>query len=261
MNGNDRTNVILQERDLRLFRALATMRVADRSQAVLAAGFHSTTRANARLLALTRAGLLRRFMLGTTSGGKKSLYSLSAKSAALIGVQNRGPRRAQDETLVADFFVQHQLTINEVRCSMEYQTLLEGIVFERWQDFYEPLTPNLRLIPDGYVELATLSGDLTCFLEVDLGNEAMTVWKDKVANYLRFATSGDYQRMFHQNRFRVLVIANTERRLQSIRKVVAASTEKIFWFATLASVRVKSLLAPVWLRPKGSEPQPLVPLP
>ena len=37
------------------------MRVIDREQAKCIAGFGSTTRVNIRLLALTRAGLLRRF--------------------------------------------------------------------------------------------------------------------------------------------------------------------------------------------------------
>jgi FlaA1/EpsC-like NDP-sugar epimerase len=46
------------------------MRVVDREQAKIVAAFGSTTRANARLLALTRAGLLRRFFLGTRGGGQ-----------------------------------------------------------------------------------------------------------------------------------------------------------------------------------------------
>ena len=63
---------MVQERDLHLLRELAVMRVIDREQAKIVAGFGSTTRANARLLALTRAGLLRRFFLGSGGGGKRS---------------------------------------------------------------------------------------------------------------------------------------------------------------------------------------------
>ena len=55
---------MVQPRDRKLFEELAVMRVIDREQAKIVAGFGSTTRANARLLALTRAGLLRRFFLG-----------------------------------------------------------------------------------------------------------------------------------------------------------------------------------------------------
>lgn len=258
MSGNKHIRLILQERDYRLFRAIATMRVIDREQGMMTVGFGSVTRANVRLLALTRAGLLRRFFIGTATGSKKSLYSLTAKSAALISVQNRGPRRAKDEVVIADFFVQHQLVINEIHCTLEHQTLSEGITFGCWRDFYSSITPELRLIPDGYAELQTPSGIIASFLEVDLGNETMTVWKEKVANYLRLAVSGDCERLFHQNRFRVLVVVNTERRLQSIRKVIATSTEKIFWLAPLGAIRTQGMFGPVWFRPAGGEQQPLV---
>jgi len=48
MAGNDRKLVILQDRDMHLMRELAVMRVIDREQAKVVAGFGSTTRANAR---------------------------------------------------------------------------------------------------------------------------------------------------------------------------------------------------------------------
>ena len=63
--GAKRRSVVVQPRDRRLLEELATMRVIDREQAKQAAGFTSTSRVNARLLALTGAGLLRRFFIGT----------------------------------------------------------------------------------------------------------------------------------------------------------------------------------------------------
>jgi hypothetical protein len=97
MAGNK--GMVIQERDLRLLRELGVMRVVDREQAAIVAGFASTTRVNARLLALTRSGLLRRFFLGTTAGGTKALYALSAKGAQLVGVPLRGPQRRKDESI------------------------------------------------------------------------------------------------------------------------------------------------------------------
>jgi hypothetical protein len=62
MTGNNKKGgLVVQQRDLKLDEELAVMGVIDREQAKIVAGFGSTTRANARLLALTRAGLLRRF--------------------------------------------------------------------------------------------------------------------------------------------------------------------------------------------------------
>jgi hypothetical protein len=248
--------LIVQPRDLDILRELAVMRVADREQVKIAAGFGSTTRVNTRLLALTRAGLLRRFFLGS-GGGRKALYALSVKGAQFAQVPCRGPRRRQNEILAADFFVQHQLAINAVYCGLKFSTIpIAGVRFVNWLAFHEPLVAGLSLIPDGYVEFATPTGLDASFLEVDLGHEGLAIWKEKTRHYLQLALSGKYERQFRQSRFRVLVLANSERRLQSIRAAVAGITQKIFWFATQDAVLKEKFFGPVWLRPVGDTNQP-----
>lgn len=255
MNGNNR--LMLQPRDLHLMRELAVMRVADREQAKVVAGFGSTTRVNARLLMLTRAGLLRRFFLGS-GGGRKALYALSPKGALAAEVPARGPRRPQDALLVADYFVGHQLAVNGIYCALKYGVIpLPQVTFRRWLDFQEPVVSGIGLIPDGYVEFTTPGGVAACFLEVDLGHESQTVLKGKAEHYLQLAVTGRYRERFGHERFRVLVVANSERRLHSIRKTVAQITQKIFWFATLKSVG-NGFFAPVWFRPTDSQPTTLI---
>lgn len=245
MGGNDR--IVLQARDLHLLQELAVMRVLDREQAKVMAGFGSTSRANVRLLALTRAGMLRRFFLGS-GGGRKALYVLSPKGAQAAQVPCRGPRRPQDAVLVADYFVGHQLAVNAIYCALKYGAIpVPHVTFDRWASFHEPVVPGIRLIPDGYVELMTPGGIIACFLEVDLGHESQTIWKRKVEHYVDLALSGKYQERFGYERFRVLVLANSERRLHSIRKTSSAITQKIFWFATLASVE-SNFFGAVWFR-------------
>jgi hypothetical protein len=251
--------MVIQERDHHLLRELAVMRVIDREQAKVVAGFGSTTRANARLLALTRAGLLRRFFLGTIAGGAKALYTLSEKGARLVGVAETGPRRRQDEAVVADFFIQHQLAINEVYCAVKYGNRVPaGIAFKSWKGFPKRPVPGLRLIPDGYIELEMPSGIMAAFLEVDLGHERLRVWRDKVRNYLDLAVTGNFEREFRQHRFRVLVVADSARRLEAIRQVVIPATDKIFWFATFESIHRHGVFAAIWQRPKVKEPQSLI---
>ncbi len=251
MNGNKKRGLVVQARDLRLHDELAVMGVIDREQAKIVAGFRSTTRANARLLALTRAGLLRRCFL---SNGK-ALYSLSVKGAQLADVPLRGPRRKQDETLVADFFIEHRLAINGVYCALKFGAIpVAGVIFRRWLAFHEPIAESIPLIPDGYFELATPRETLAAFLEVDLGHERGPVWKEKPKNYVQLALSGQFERRFGTNRFRVIVLANSLRRLHSLRKTVGAITHKIFWLATLGAVRDRGFFAPIWYRPTGDAP-------
>jgi hypothetical protein len=183
---------------------------------------------------------------------------LSEKGAHLIDVPLRGPRRRQNETLVADYFVGHQLAVNAIYCALKFGRIpARNVSFRRWLAFHETVAPSLRLIPDGYVELATLSGTIAAFLEVDLGHESLTIWKEKIRQYLQLAVTGEFAERFGQSRFRVLVLANSARRLRSIRGTAAAMTEKIFWFATLEAVR-HDFFAPVWLRPTGDHPHPFI---
>jgi hypothetical protein len=252
--------MVIQERDRHLLRELSLMRVIDREQAKVVAGFGSTTRANARLLALTRAELLHRFFQGTMAGGAQALYTLSEKGARLVDVTASGPRRREDQAVVADFFIQHQLGINEVYCALKYPAKMqEGISFNRWLGFPKRPAPGMRVIPDGYVEFQTPTGIVAAFLEVDLGHERLRVWRDKVRNYLDLAFTGNFEREFKQSRFRVLVVADSQRRLDSIRQAVLSLTDKIFWFTTFDSIRGDGIFAPIWTRPKSEARQPLLP--
>jgi hypothetical protein len=248
--------MIVQPRDRMFLGELSTMRVIDHEQAKLVAGFGSTSRANKRLLKLTRAGLLRRFFLGS-GGGRKALYSLSAKGALVAQAPLHGLRRRQGAMLVADAYVEHQLAVNAIYCAVKFGTIpLAGVLFHRWIAFSGPIAPELPLIPDGYVEFSTASGPTAMFLEMDLGNESLAIWREKTRQYLALATSGAYRRIFNRERFRVLVVLNSARRLESVRKTVAAMTDKVFRLSTVADAR-SSFFGPVWQKPAGGTPETL----
>ena len=258
MVGNNK-GIIVQDRDRHLLRELAVVRLVDREQAKCIAGFGSTTRANTRLLALTSAGLLRRFFLGTTASGRKALYSMSKRGADLVEVPYRGLRLGTDETVVVDFFVTHQLRINEINCTVKYRAIpTPGVQFVQWRSFYESIDTAIPLIPDGFVELRTPAKTLALFLEVDLGNESRTVWRAKVQSYLRHAVSGTFERQFGHAQFRTLVVASSERRLASLRTATAELTDKIFWFTTFESITKLGFWSPIWNRPKDHNLQPLI---
>lgn len=258
MSGNNRRGFVLQDRGRRVMRELEVMRVMDREQAKLVAGFGSTTRANARLLALTKAGLLRRYFLPTVAGGKRALYALSLKGAKLLGLQYRGPRRRQDAVLVADFFIAHQLAVNEIYCTLKYRPIpIPEAKFVRWVSFSKPIDGGGAIIPDGYVEIFA-GKSIPAFLEIDLGHEGQKVWRAKIEAYLRYAVSGQFQREFREPRFRVLVITNSERRAESIRALAGSLTEKVFWFSTFSLINRDGFWSSVWVRPRDTQKQPLM---
>src|SRR5438046_462421 len=122
--------------------------------------------------------------------------------------------------------------------------------------FNKPLDSGTRLIPDGYFEIRTPQKMLCAFLEVDLGNEGLSVWKRKVESYLQYAISGEFEKQFGQLQFRVLVIANTARRMRSLHAATLSLTDKIFWFSTFDSIAQTGFWSPVWVRGRNGERQP-----
>src|SRR5438034_8289821 len=121
MTGNRRTGIVLQDRDRHLLSELSVMRIIDREMTKIVAGFGSTTQVNTRLLELTRAGLLRRFFVGSIGSGRKAVYTLSSKGAELVSAKFGGIHRASGRLVVGDVFVGHQTGINEIYLALKYR--------------------------------------------------------------------------------------------------------------------------------------------
>ncbi len=251
--------LVLQDRDRRLLTALGTMRVVDRDQAMGIAGFHSITRANTRLLRLKNAGLLHRLFVGSRAGNRKALYVLSPKGAAIAGVHTWHMRRQRHDRLIVDPFIEHQLTVNAL-CILVCHRPMPGVAVQvkNWTVFPEPLSVSAPLSPDGYFELQSADIINPMFLEVDQGTEGQKVWKKKTESYLRFAVTGEFANRFGQSQFRVLVVANSERRLQSIRATILRHTDKIFWFTTFEIINREGFWSSIWVRPKDDRRQSLL---
>lgn len=249
---------IVTARDRELFQALVTTRVLDGEQVKAVCRFSSVRRTNRRLLKLVQAGLLKRWFVGTAAGGQKALYGLSPQGAHVIGepVQRLIPWK-QDSVVTTSQFLDHQLAINAVFILARYRPLPSGIVCQKWMKFGEPLSASVQLVPDGYFELLQGGATHSFFLEVDLGTESSSVWKAKVERYLGFGKGREFQRLFGQGLFRVLVVFRSERRLQEVRRRVAVRTDRLFLFTTLDQLTQQGLCGAIWLRANGTEKRPL----
>jgi hypothetical protein len=226
--------MILQERDKRLLDALTVLRIVDRAQAMRIAPFRAVRRANARLLALTRAGYLRRTFSGSIGSGRRALYRLPS-----------------DRSRTGFGFIEHQLILNDVY--LRFQAAQSEGLTTRWRTFTRPIVDGIPLVPDAYAEVAGERIFQPLFIEVDRGTESGRVWREKARTYKLLAFSGEFERIFRQLRFRVLVLTTTPRRLDHIRRAVREETPKLFWFSTFDILNSDSFFGPVWLRPTGEE--------
>lgn len=257
MTGS-KTNIVITGRDLQVFREGSVLRIFGRDDAACLAGFNSVTRTNARLLQLVHAGLLNRFFLATERGGRKCLYTLTPKGALAAQVSFTGIQRKKDSVLIGDKFVEHQLHINLIYLTLKYPTTRDpNLSLLSWRTFRERISSAAPIIPDAYFELSFNDQPLCCFLEVDLGGESSKIWKTKIESYLRLAISGEYERRFKRPQFRVLIVANSEKRVRSLRVAVSKHTDKIFRLSTFEDIKHDGFWAPVWVRPKDDQKQSL----
>jgi hypothetical protein len=204
----------------------------DREQAAIIAGFSSTTRANARLLSLSRAGLLSRFFVGSVARGRRAVYRTRTR---------RRPWKAES--------VDHQLEVNWIHLLLLRPP--SGTTFRRWRWFPSPPFDFLPLVPDGYAELERDGRAIRLYVEVDLGTESGPVWRKKAEWYVRLALRSE-------SRFRVLVVARSARRTKGISRAVRMITPKLFYFSDFSIIKREGLFSPVWLRPEGEERQSLL---
>ena len=254
MTGSRRTGIVFQDRDQHLLSELAVMRIIDREMVQFVAGFSSTRRTNSRLLQLTRAGLLRRFFVGSIAHGRKAVYTLSHKGTELVNAKLGGIHRASGRLVVGDLFVEHQTGINGIYLSLKYRSMPQSSVrLRRWLTFRQSFSEAIKLTPDAYIEIEVGGTVRAMFLEVDRGTEALKVWQQKTAYYLQMAVSGEFSKRFRQSQFRVLVVASSPKRLTNIRGTVAKSTDKIFWFTTFDTINRDAFWPSIWLRPAGDQ--------
>jgi hypothetical protein len=203
------------------------------------------------------AGIARVSLVMSSAMIQLALLSDSAST----GSESRyhGLRRRRDEVLVADYFVNHQLKVNEIYCNLKFQPIpIPETKFVRWISFSEPIYTGSALIPDGYVEIAAPGRSLAAFLEVDLGHETRATWAKKVREYLRLFGSDTFRLQFGHDHFRVLAITNSERRLASLRLTTAEEIDTIFWFTTFDAITREGFWSAIWKTPKEEKSQALL---
>jgi hypothetical protein len=261
MTGRNAPRLVLQTRDRDLLRILDIFRVVDRDQAAVLGPFGSITRANARLLQLTTAGLLTRLTVGTVRGGHKHLYARTRQGAAVVGHPYRIPPWSAHSPIIAGQpLLEHQLRLNGLYLSLYRAARDTGWVIHRWRTFTAPAVPSASaVIPDAYVEIARGDRQRAFFIEVDLATEPLSTWRRKAARYVALAHSGAFAPTFGPPQFGVVVLLPSERRLATVRTTIAGVTSKLFFLTTFDRADNGPLTSATWWRPTGDQPVALFP--
>jgi len=256
--------LILQPRDKDIICAVYEYRYLSRDQIQRLVSFHCVTKANIRLRKLYDCHFLSRLFLPTSLGSSKAIYFLGNKGidivTEILGIDPLIVRKEQKQaSQVKDLFLNHHINLNEVRIAFtkaiqEHPTMK----LERWIDDHHCLQEYDRhgsgqrvkraFRPDGYFRFWHKERLYSYFVELDMATMSHQRFQAKVKEYVEFARSGHYQKIFRVQYFRVLVIAPSVQRMINLKKTVEAVTDKIFWFTTLKKITSDDSFGPIWLR-------------
>jgi hypothetical protein len=253
-------NIVLQERDTSLIRVLAEeFRILSREQIGELFPMGSAARLNFRLKQLRDAGYLSSRSLAALGAAVKYGYYLGPRAIELFPdsteqkvVSSLRTQAAQlAESGLAHRFLVDSIHIRFLTASRHYP----NYKLLTWIDQYSPAWEGLReygvpVQADGYGEYLMLmhfDSLFTLFLEVDRGTERGQTLQDKIARYIQFAESGNYEQKFAAKNFRVLFITTSPRRLQGLLKMMGNS--EIFWVTTWDRFKSAKLFDHYWSRP------------
>lgn len=237
--------MVLTERDRRVIADVSSFQILTGAQLRRLGHFQSKTRANATLLRLVRHSYLSRRSLPSVAGTSTALYFVGPKSGDVLERPQATVRRKISS--LSDLFVAHQLLITDVRIA--FRSRIAGYEFLRWHTDVELRARHFGLIPDGHVEYALSGKHFGSFVEIDRGTEDLARWATKVRSYLLLTQSHTYRQHFGRAFFRVLVITETDGRLQHLRRVTETLTDRVFWFTTMDRLRSPGPLDSIWWRP------------
>ena len=195
----------LTGRDVRLVRDVALSGYLTRAQSVKLGYFGSTTRANARLLTLVRAGFLVRHEAPYL---RAHLYRAGPCAGDVLGEK---VARAVASASRAPSFVRHALSVTEVRIALAGRGFM-------WR--FEPQVTvafrhagrDLEVRPDG----AGLAPGRVVLVEADMGNASLPRVAKKLDAYRAFAESGALRRSFGEAKAEILIATVGARRAASL---------------------------------------------
>jgi len=233
--------------------------------------FGSLTRGRARLRGLYHHKYVDRHYLPTQGPTtSEAIYSLGPAAvpelAAFYGFDPADVKRRRRR--VEPMFLAHQLAIARFRIGVAYAGAPNGIGFADWLDETEGRMRfqgedergglrTLTLAPDGMSWLRSKRARFAFALEVDRGSMPLGRIEHKFRRYQQADAAGALRPLLGAERFRILVLAPSERRAQGIVTAAERAQAANVWVATDAALEADPALEPLWQRPGSGERLPL----
>ncbi len=219
---------------------------------------------NMRLKKLAEHKFLDRLHRPATSVMAQAVYALEKRGADIVAstlqIDRHKVKWSRAQNNVEWLFMDHTLGISEFKVCLDVALASrpEEVLFYQHGD-----KSHLRRIsvtgakkkyfvvaPDAFFGIKSGRGKHIFFLEVDMGTETLARFAEKVTAYKRYWKSGQYKQEYGFNHFRVITVAESERRLANLIKATGkAGGRQMFLFTTFSAIHGSSPFGSIWLSP------------
>ena len=268
----------LQPRDITLLRDVADFRFLNTEQVLALHSGGSRRNLMERLSRLYHHGYLDRPVSQSSarltsahmvySLGRKGAEQLSKDAEEREGIYRR--LRENERTLP---LMAHSLMISQFRVCLTLAMKAHGAKITRFTQGYD-LKEMLRdvhgenpsLVPDAFFTLEEKGDVINFFLEADRGTMKTERFVDKLKTYWSWRSDERLKKKLRLTRFRVLTIAPSERRSDSLRNAGKGGDPRgdgslMFLFASETRYNTstpKAILQTIWKSPKDDSPHSIL---
>jgi hypothetical protein len=270
-------------RDVDVLTVLGRYRRLTSRQIATLVPFGSKQTAGYRLQRLWQHGYVERDYWHVAVGSPPAVYRLGKQGAlALVARLGGDAERLAGASRTRDqFFLDHTLAVNDVLIAFVIAARLAGhqltwsVPVQALDALPDPLQPATRIpvIPDATLLYEAAGRRMQVFLEVDRGTESTKRFVAKVRGYLAYLASGNYQRQFGLPTFRLLVVAPSSRRCDSLKCAVDGALPAVasrlglditgcmglVWYSLQQYMCPDTVLGTVWLA--GDKQESFLPTP
>ena len=267
----------LQPRDITLLRDVGEFRFMNTPQ-ILALHQGGERNLLRRLSSLFQHGYLDRPLKQTSAKLSSShmVYALGRKGAELLSKdakEREGIYRRVKEVERTLPLMAHSLMISQFRVCLTLAAKTHGVKITRFTQGYD-LKEMLRdvhgenpsLVPDAFFTLEDKGDVINFFLEADRGTMTAERFVNKLKIYWSWRDDERLKKKLRLARFRVLTIAPSERRSDSLRNAGKGGDPRgegslMFLFASeteYSLATAKKILEPIWKSPKDDTPHTIL---
>lgn len=230
-------------------------------------------KANRRLGKLYAHGFVERIFQPVIVGQPPAVYTLGANAypllSKILGQERHDLVFKKRNIKVEWLFLNHALGIAEFRVNLDLALRANPSVdLLFWKRESQELNARvsdptgrrkyLPVTPDSFFGLKTEQGISYFFVEVDMGTETLKRFSEKIIAYKQYWKSRKYTEAYGYRHFRVLTIAESERRLVNLIDATAkAGGKNMFLFTTFAGIE-KAILGEVWFSAVSESPVSLI---